>query len=59
MNYEHLKCFCGGTIAMFNRVNFVCDVCGTEFSLCKLDYDVLKINDKTGWIFPMKKGSAK
>lgn len=60
MNCEHLKCSCGGTIAMFNRKDFVCDMCGTEFPLHKCDYDVLKINDKTGWIFPMKiKGGVK
>lgn len=54
-DYEYVKCGCGGIIAMYNRSLEVCicEKCGKEFKLYKLPYDYLKINDKTGWIFPV------
>lgn len=53
MDYKHLFCECGGVIGMYDRKNFTCDKCGKEYQLCKLKYDVLMTNDKTGWQFPM------
>lgn len=54
-DYEHLKCECGGTIGNVNRDTFKCLLCGKEFRIALLQYDWLAINDKTGWMFPMKK----
>lgn len=67
-DYETLKCNeCGGTIGIYDlltchglRVEYsnstpICDRCGKEFNLYELPYDYLEINDKTGWIFPVKK----
>lgn len=53
--YKHIKCKCGGIIGMYNRNTYNCERCGMEFQLYKLDYDICLPNDKTGWIFPMKK----
>lgn len=53
--YEHVRCACGGVIGCYNRNNFKCDKCYTEYELFTLIYDHLEINDKTGWIFPMKR----
>lgn len=53
-DYKHIRCSCGGIIGMYNRNTFNCEQCNTEYQLYKLDYDVCKINDKTGWIFPVK-----
>lgn len=54
-DYEHVKCGCGGIIAMYDRYHdaCVCDVCGKGYKLWEIPYDYLKINDKTGWIFPV------
>ena len=38
---------------MYNRNNFTCEGCDTEYELYNLNYDTCMINDKTGWIFPM------
>lgn len=51
--YEHIKCRCGGIIGMYNRKDFTCEKCNTEYKLHKLNYDICFINDKTGWVFPM------
>ena len=53
-DYEFIRCSCGGIIGMYNRDTFNCEQCGEEFQLYKLDYDTCSINDKTGWVFPMK-----
>jgi hypothetical protein len=54
-DYEHVKCTCGGVIGSYDRGNtFTCDRCGEVYDLYKLDYDNLRINDVTGWIFPIK-----
>lgn len=53
-DYEHLRCECGGIIGAYNRDNyFTCEKCDKVFKVYQLDYDYLKINDKTGWIFPV------
>lgn len=65
-NYETLKCDnCGGTIGIYDRLTChnlgveysvdipICDHCGKNFKLYKLEYDYLYVNDKTGWIFPI------
>ncbi len=56
MDYKHVLCKCGGIIGMWDsRKGFVCEKCGKDYSLWKLDFDWLALNDKTGWQFPMKK----
>lgn len=54
-DYSHIKCNCGGIIGMYDRKNFTCESCGKEYLLYKLNYDTCMTNDKTGWIFPMRK----
>lgn len=61
--YDTLKCDrCGGTIITgqnpLHRDLTACDRCGKEFTLYKLSYDILVVNDKTGWLVPVtyKKG---
>ena len=54
IDYEHLRCDCGGHIGMFDRNNFTCSMCNKRFALHRLNYDRLMINDQTGWIFPVK-----
>ena len=53
--YEYLRCSCGGTIGCYDRHSFKCNQCNKEYELWTLIYDYLGINDKTGWIFPMKR----
>lgn len=53
MDYIFIRCSCGGVIGMYNRETFTCGNCGQEFKQYLLNYDDLKINDKTGWIFPV------
>lgn len=53
MDHIFLHCSCGGIIGMYNRETFTCEQCGQEFKQYLLNYDGLKINDKTGWIFPV------
>lgn len=56
MDYKHIYCECGGIIGMWNsRKGFACEKCNKEYSLWKLNFDWLALNDKTGWQFPMKK----
>ena len=54
-DYEHVHCGCGGIIWLYDRYHnaCLCDVCGRGFKLSDISYDYLKINDKTGWIFPV------
>ena len=55
-DWEHLKCSCGGILGMYDRgvsSYCTCDQCGNEIYLYRIQYDVLMINDKTGWVFPM------
>lgn len=64
--YETLKCDkCGGTIGIYDRlichnlsVKYfdnvpICNCCGKYFHLYQLSYDLLYLNDKTGWLFPV------
>lgn len=55
-DYKHVKCNCGGIIGIYDRYweACICDTCGKEYRLSKISYDYLEINDKTGWIFPVK-----
>ena len=53
MDYVFIRCSCGGIIGMYNRETFTCERCGQEFKHYLLNYDGLKINDKTGWMFPV------
>lgn len=53
-DYEHIKCRCGGTIGAYNRENFTCERCGKGYEPYQLEYDHILINDKTGWMFPVK-----
>ena len=53
MDYTFIRCSCGGIIGMYSRETFTCEKCGQEFKQYLLNYDGLKINDKTGWIFPV------
>lgn len=52
--YEYLRCSCDGIIGCYDRDNFTFDKCNKEYALYTLIYDYLGINDKTGWIFPMR-----
>lgn len=55
-DYEHIRCDeCNGTIGFYDR-KFIptCERCGKVFKLYQLTYNRLMINDKTGWIFPVK-----
>ena len=54
IDYNHMYCDCGGIIGMYDREIFTCSSCGKQFKLYQLDYSELKINDKTGWIFPIR-----
>lgn len=54
MRYIHIFCECGGIIGMRNEEKFTCDKCGQVNLLHKINYDILPINNKTGWVFPMK-----
>lgn len=54
MNYNHVMCSrCGGIVQLFNDGRFQCRECGEEITLRGCEYDILIINDKTGWKFPM------
>lgn len=57
MNYKFIKCTCGGTIGAYDRENFTCERCGEQFDIYRIEYDYLKINDKTGWMFPVKEAN--
>lgn len=52
-DYDHIKCACGGIIAIYNREDFTCNKCGRLFDLSQVHYDRWIINNKTGWIFPV------
>ena len=54
IKYEHMKCECGGIIGMYNGKDFTCGRCGKKFDLYRIPYDEISINDKTGWISPVK-----
>ena len=54
-DYKHIKCNCGGIIGVYNRRTFTCERCNTEYQLTVFDYDICFSNEKTGWVFPMKK----
>lgn len=55
ITYNHIKCdHCKiGIIGVFERNECKCNMCGKEFTLYKLNYDRLIINDINGWIFPV------
>lgn len=55
MNYKHINCdYCSGDIGMFDKRVFTCQHCGKEFDIRRDDYDRLMVNDKTGWVFPVR-----
>lgn len=53
MDFDFIRCSCGGIIGTYDREHFTCERCGQEFRYYLLNYDGLKINDKTGWVFPV------
>lgn len=57
VNYEHIKCNCGGIIGCrsLRETLYQCDRCGKTYLLYQLDYDDIYINQMTGWTFPVKK----
>lgn len=50
-NYTHIKCECGGILGLYDREHCTCEKCKKEYT--NIRYDLLAINDKNGWIFPM------
>ena len=54
IDYEHVRCNCGGVIATWDRKTFTCDICAKEFELYRLTYDRVYMNDRTGWMFPVR-----
>lgn len=50
-NYTHIKCDCGGILGLYDREHCTCERCKKEYT--NIRYDLLAINDKNGWIFPM------
>ena len=53
MNYGHVICDkCFGVVRLIN-MEFICEKCGNQIALRGCDYDILVVNDKTGWIYPM------
>ena len=53
-DYELLYCdYCKGAIGIFEDNKCRCQDCRKQFTLYKLIYDRLVINNKTGWIFPV------
>jgi hypothetical protein len=55
MDFNYLYCnSCGGIVGIYDRENLTCGCCGKQFKLYECDYSELKINDKTGWIFPVR-----
>lgn len=54
VDYDHVRCECGGIIGTYDRKTFTCEQCGKTYDLYRLDYDICKINPMTGWIFPVK-----
>lgn len=53
-DYEHLKCDCGGIIGVYGDYHCRCEQCHKVVRLVELTYDRILINDKTGWMFPVK-----
>lgn len=58
-NYEHIFCSCGGIIGDESGkadVDMIrCNRCGKVYSIWKLDYDTIYRNEKTNWIYPVKR----
>ena len=56
MGFQLIRFQCGGIIGQYSKEDgFICGQCQKEFLLYKIEYDRLFINNKTGWLFPMKK----
>lgn len=57
-DYTHIFCPCGGIIGDESGKADVgmicCNRCGKVYPIWKLDYDQILVNDKTGWIFPVR-----
>lgn len=54
MSKDYLRCECGGIIGSYNRGNFcICERCKKDYPFYTLKYDIIKINEETGWVFPM------
>lgn len=56
MNYSHVFCECGGIIGdETNKITgiFTCNRCGKKYDIFNLNYDEIKINQMTGWMYPV------
>lgn len=51
---DHVKCSCGGIIGDYGKDIFKCEKCGLQYKLYDIQFDELQVNNKTGWVFPMK-----
>lgn len=58
-NYAYIFCSCGGIIGnesgKADGVMIRCLSCGKVYPIWKLDYDLIYRNEKTNWIYPVKK----
>lgn len=58
-NYTHIFCSCGGIIGDESGkadVDMIrCLNCGKVYPIWKLDYDIIYRNEKTNWIYPVKR----
>lgn len=56
-DYEHIHCRCGGVLgSKTGDVHMIrCNRCGKVYSIWKLDYDIIYRNEKTNWIYPVKR----
>ena len=58
-NYAHIFCSCGGIIGnesgKADGVMIRCLSCDKVCPIWKLDYDLIYRNEKTNWIYPVKR----
>lgn len=58
-DYTHIFCSCGGIIGDESGkadVDMIrCLNCGKVYPIWKLDYDIIYRNEKTNWIYPVKR----
>lgn len=54
MNYDHVRCSCGGVIGVYKpKGEFMCGRCEKIYPQNDIKYDALMRNTRTSWIFPM------
>ena len=55
-DYEHIHCRCGGVLgSKTGDVDDIrCDRCNKVYPIWKLNFDAMYVNDKTGWVFPVR-----